>query len=162
MSESKLEGNWQAVLKKMDKIGDDVLEAAKLALHQNALVLERTIVKHFERQDLGWPKLNPAYKKYKTKRGLSNQVLIATSTLMQSITTQLSADGTEAFVGVLRTAPRKDGKKPVMIAAVHEYGSTKRKIKKRPFLEPSFKEKQQEFAKRYETKISEALAKVGR
>ena len=160
--ESKLIGPWEKVLKDMDKVGKTVLEAAQLANLQNAHVLERTIVKHIENQDLGWKKLDPAYKKYKERKRLSNQILIATSTLMNSITVQITKDKLGAFVGVLRLSKRKDGKPPVLIAAVHEFGSPARGIPKRPYLRPSFKEKEAEMRERYKKLISKALEEVGR
>lgn len=160
---SKLEGDWNKVVRNLDKLGTKVVEAGQLGLQQSAMTIEAAVVKHIVNQDLGWKALDPAYKKYKEKKGLSNQILIATSTLVNSVTTKQSADKMEAFVGVLRQGKkRKDGTAPVVIAAVHEFGSPKRGIPARPYLRPTFKEQLPKVQELVKKSLKKALDETGR
>jgi len=161
MTESGFTGNWDKAISDLDHLGTNVLNAVKLTTHQNALILQATITKHFQNQDLGWAALKKGYPEWKAAHGLSNQILIATSTLMQSITTNIVDGGMTAFVGVLRQSSRKDGADPISIAAVHEFGSEARSIKKRPYLIPSLKEDQPKMKERYVKAITDILSEVG-
>lgn len=72
------------------------------------------------------------------KRLRGKKILIATAQLWRSITVQPFGD--QVFVGVLRTAMRRDGTSGANIAAVHEFGTDRAgkfhniKIPKRSFL----------------------------
>lgn len=127
---------------------------------QGAYIIEEGLVGHIERQDLGWKALDPAYKTWKERKKLSNQIWIATSTLLNSITVQVEKDGEEITVGANRKAPGKDGEDPVLVARVHEFGSTKRGIDERPLFRPTYREKFPEIYKIVHGKIEDYLEKL--
>lgn len=158
---SQLTGPWKATERELRQIRAALLGRLRVATRQNAEMTRKGLVKHIQNQDLGWAKLKPTYLAYKKKKGLSTATLIATSQLMQSITTDLGHDKLSAFVGVLRSAKRKDGEKPEQIAAIHEYGSPRRKIPARPLFGPTMKEQQPHIVKRYRNAIDDALTVRG-
>lgn len=160
--ESRKEGPWKLSIEELLDLGEEVHEAIRLGTVQNAEVLKDTIVGHFENQDLGWAGLSPEYLKRKKETGKSTATLIASATLMNSITIEIAPDGLEASVGVNRKSGRKDGVDPVLIGAVMEYGSATRNIPARPFLKPSFEEKKQDMTDRYIRRVEEALAAVAK
>lgn len=155
-------GPWDKVQKDLNDLGKNLSNNLKLATEQNAEIVRKGLVKHIQNQDLRWKKLNKDYVKQKRKRRLSMVIWIATSQLMQSITKKMSSNRLSAFTGVLRTARRKDGENPVLIGEVHEFGSKKRGIPKRPLFVPTFKEKKPEIVKRYKKSIADVLDKVGK
>lgn len=162
MSDNKLTGDWKGVAEGLKSCNDAIRDGIKKATRKNAYILEAALVKHLQNQDLKWTALNPLYKKWKERSKLSNQILIATSTMMNSITTQMIDGDMGAFVGVLRTAAgRKRGKgkapKPVLLAAVHEYGIG---VPKRPLFAPTFKEKEKELSDNYTAAITKAIESV--
>ncbi len=157
---SKLEGDWDKIIKSLDGAGHMVMEGARLGLHQGALLLEKAIVGHLQNQDLGWQALNAAYKAWKERKKLSNQIGIATATMMNSITTVVMKDGDEIFVGANRQKKRADGEDPVLIAEVFEYGSVKRNIIARPLMRPSFVQTIPQIQKRVEINIEKSLKKL--
>lgn len=157
---SELTGNWKRAKYVIDNLDKIAKEPLKRATQKSALQVEATLVKHIQNQDLGWKGLNPAYKKYKERKKLSNQIWIATSVTINSITTKILNKGLSAFVGVLRTAKSKDGTSEVLIAKVHEYGSTARNIPARPLFRPTFKEMKPQIIKNYQKALEKALAKA--
>lgn len=148
MKDPLLYGDWEKALKVFSKFGDVVLDGARLGMKQGALMTEAALVGHIEKQDLGWRELSKSYAAYKKRKNLSNLTWVATSTTLNSITTDIQKDS--AFVGVLRTAPGKDGN-AVNIAATIEYGSEKRNIKARPLFRPTWQE--------MEPKVNERIMK---
>jgi hypothetical protein len=155
MSESKKEGPWKETIAELLAMGGEMDEALILATRQNAEMLKDTIVGHFEDQDLGWAPLSPRYAAKKKKRGRS-AILIDSGTLLQSVNYEISADGKEAIVGVNRKAGKK-GADAVLVGAVMEYGSGARNIPARPFLKPSFQEKEDAMRQNYIKKINAVL-----
>lgn len=159
---NEMTGPWQATERELLQMRASLLSRLGLATRQNAVMTRKGLVKHIQNQDLGWTKLKPAYLAYKKKKGLSTATLIATSQLMQSITTDISGDKLSAFVGVLRSSRRKDGEAPEQIAAIHEYGSPRRNIPARPLFQPTIKEEKQHIVERYRGAITEALTVRGK
>ena len=156
-SENGPTGDWKEALKRMDNLSANIKKNIQLATLQNSLVVVKALKLHIENQDLGWAKLNPAYLKYKIRKGRSRLTLVSTSTLLNSITYELKNDGLESFVGVLRKGKRKDGKPPTLIAAVMEYGSAARGIPARPLFRPTFKELLPKFQARYKKALKAAI-----
>ena len=77
----------------------------------------------------------------KIKKGESENILVATSTYFQSITSYVK--GNTAYAGVKREAryTGKDGSEEIAkIAAIHEYGSESGNIPKRELWKPSLEE----------------------
>lgn len=159
---NELTGPWKEFEGDLFGLKANLLSRLKLATIQSAEVTKRGVVKHLQKQDLGWKKLNDKYREWKRKKGLSTATLISTSQMMQSITIQEAADKMSAFVGVLRSGKRKDGEKPALIAAIHEYGSSARHIEARPLFRPTLKEAKPEIAKRYREALKEVTENVGR
>lgn len=159
---NQLTGPWREYESDLLRLKIALLSRLKLATLQSSEVTKRGLVKHLQKQDLGWKKLNDKYREWKRKKGLSTATLISTSQMMQSITTQEAPDKMSAFVGVLRSGKRKDGEKPALIAAIHEYGSSARHIDARPLFRPTLKEVRPEIIKRYRKALKEVANHVGR
>lgn len=163
MTESKLTGPWKEIARGLKGADDAIRAGIKKATAKNAYMLEAALVLHLQNQDLKWPALNPLYKKWKERKKLSNQMLIATSTLMNSITTQFFDNGMGAFVGVLRqTAGKKrpgqsKAVKPVLLAAVHEFGIG---VPARPLFAPTYAEKAKEIEENYIKAITKSIDEV--
>ena len=157
---SELNGDWkkvESVIRNFDKI---VYEPLVKATAKNAQMVEATLVQHIQNQALNWKPLSAAYEKYKKNKGLSNQIYIATSTLMNSITHAIRDGGLTAFIGVLRTARGPSGESEVMIGKVMEYGSAKRNIPARPLFRPTFKEMKPKIINNYKKALRAALKKA--
>lgn len=161
MSDSKLTGPWETVPDALREVNNAVRAGLKKATARNLRTLEATLVKHIQNQDLGWASLNPIYKKWKERNKLSNQIWIATSTTINSITTQLTDGDVGGFVGVLRqtrAAKKRGGKAKVAslasIAAIHEFGIG---VPKRPLFAPTLEEKGQEMQDNYINAVLKAL-----
>jgi len=114
---------------KMDK-------ASKLYITRMGSKAEGIAKKHMRNQDLGWESLKPSTIAQKARSGLSGNILIATSSYFQSITS--FTEGSTAFVGVRRTVRNKDGEIIANIAKIHEFGG--RNIPKRPLWKPTLDE----------------------
>lgn len=152
-------GDWDAAEKFLSKLADHIEDTIKLTNIQNARDVEAALVSHIQHQDLGWPALDPIYKRQKKQKGLSTNIMIATSTLMNSITIKVIDDGAEVFVGVLRKTRAKNGSPAVLIAAVHEFGSSKRSIPPRPLFRPTLTEKKEVMVKRLKVNLQNMIAK---
>ncbi len=154
---SEMNGPWKNLENGLNGFGLKLTSRLQLATLQNAETVRKVLVKHLQNQDLSWKPLDPAYLASKKKRGLSTATLIATSQLMQSITTELSGDRLSAFVGVLRSGKRNDGEPPVLIAEIHEFGSGARNIAARPLFRPTFKEVMPDVEDGYRKAVREVL-----
>lgn len=160
---NELTGEWEKALMVVKKLEKIIRKGINKGTITNAHLIEARAVKHIQNQDLRWKKLDPAYKRWKEKNRLSTDKLIATGTLMNSITVQVLKDGQEAFVGVLRKARGKNGEQLANIAAVHEFGSVRRKIPARPLFKPTFRESRKDMLKNYRKFIKKGLDRaVGR
>lgn len=93
----------------LKRLGDQMPEAIRSALLKSTLYLQGVV----------------------KEKKLSGQILrVQTGRLRSSIATQVLKVGQKSFVGIVGTN--------VVYAPVHEFGSRKRNIKKRPFLTPTF------------------------
>lgn len=158
---STFHGDWEKTPKKMEALAKLITKNLKLANAQNLQVTRAVLVKHIQNQDLKWQKLKPQYVEQKKKKRLSTHILIATSEMMQSITTKVASNKMSGFVGVNRTAKRKDGQKTFLVAKIHEFGSKKRGIPKRPLFQPTFRQTKRKAISRYKKAIKKALDKIG-
>lgn len=131
-------GNWNLVGDLVNNLHQDIKESNKIMLKRIGLEAEKRAVDHLQKQDLSWEALKPETLKRKTKKGLSEKILIATSSYFQSITSW--ADSQTAYAGVKRTARNKEGQEIANIAKIHEYGSKVRNIPARPLWKPVFRE----------------------
>tara|TARA_R110000850_G_scaffold101122_2_gene209301 strand:- start:888 stop:1364 length:477 start_codon:yes stop_codon:yes gene_type:complete len=135
---TKLIGDWLKVdhiTKRIEQLGKETMIEG---LVKTGLFAEGTAKKHMSRQDLGWKALNKDYKDYKKSKGLSTNTLVATSAYFQAITS--FSKGKQVNVGVKKVARDKEGNEIANIAAIHEFGSTKRGIPARPLWKPTLDE----------------------
>lgn len=132
-------GDWDLVLNLASNMSADIQRANKITLMQLSSRAEAMAVKHLRDQDLKWRKLNPDYAKRKASQGLSDKILIATSSMFQSVTSQVNQQGTQSFAGVLKKARNKKGVVIADIALTMEYGSVKQGIPARPLWRPVYK-----------------------
>lgn len=135
---TKLIGDWL----KVDHITQQLEVLGKQAmvegLVKTGLYAEGKAKSHISKQDLGWKQLNQKYKAYKAKKGLSTNILVSSSAYFQAITSYTV--GKQVNVGVKKVARDKEGNEIANIAAVHEFGSTKRNIPARPLWKPTLDE----------------------
>lgn len=110
---------------KLDDMSKRVEQAVDQALHQEALLLHRTIVQGIREQAPGGQKflpLSPATLAIRRFRGFSaTKALIVTGDLRNSVRVVKDKDG--YFVGVHRTAKNRKGESLANVAAIHEYGA---------------------------------------
>ena len=149
-----LTGDWKGIERKLASLGSDLDDALEVATEQNAQETRTALVMHIQNQDLGWTELDPAYVRAKESKSLSNQTLIATGTLLSSITVY-KKDKFSAFVGALRSAGSRNA--TWFIAPIMEFGSPKRNIPARPLFRPTFKEMKRKMIERYEKAIEKVL-----
>jgi len=97
---------------------------------------KKQLLRHIENQDLNWRSLNPQYKEWKIKNGLSEKIWKATSLLKDSIQVIKNDDGSW-FVGISGDIKYPDGTSVSLVAMVHEYGSPSRGIPARPLFRPT-------------------------
>lgn len=129
-------GEWDRVRLAIMMLKKEAQKSKSISLKRTGLFAEGEAKKHVSRQDLNWKPLNKEYLRRKKKRGLSNKILVATSTYFQSITSFVDMD--TAYAGVRRVSRYKDGKSVANIAKIHEYGSKERNIPARPLWRPTF------------------------
>lgn len=129
-------GDWDLVLNLANNMSQDVKLANRQVLAQLASRAEGLAVKFIRDQNLPWPKLSDQYLEYKRRQGLSTKILVATSTLFQSITSQVYAN--YSFAGVFRKNKAANGEFVSDIAKIMEYGSIKRGIPPRKLWKPVF------------------------
>lgn len=154
---TKLTGDWNGALKKMDGLNEAILKNLKTATLQSSIETRDTLKKHIEDQDLPWPAHTKQYAKYKARKKKSNLKWVLTGYSLDSMTYKILKNGLEAFVGMLRTGKRKDGKPAELIGKVMEYGSVARGIKARPLFRPTWKEMKPKIQDRYKRALAAAL-----
>jgi hypothetical protein len=110
-----------------------------MSLARFGLKAEGIAKKHINRQDLGWRPLDPATLAQKIRAGHSENILVATSSYFQSITSWVFG-GQTALAGVKRSARNEDGELLANIAAVQEFGSESAGIPARPLWKPTYEE----------------------
>ncbi len=125
-------GDWDVVGLLTANLSKEMKASQRIALKKVALKMEGTAKKHMARQDLGWEALKPSTIAQKARKGLSNKILIATSTYFQSIKSWVK--GNTAYAGVNRKTTTEDGKVLADIAKIHEFSKTT----KRPLWKPTF------------------------
>jgi len=136
--EFKKVGDWKRVERLIGRIDNEMRKAQMLSLKRFGLKAEAIAKTHISRQDLNWQELTPEYLEKKVREGKSENILVATSSYFQSITTYVLVD--TVYSGVTRKAINKDGKIIADIAKVHEYGSKSGGIPARPLWKPTLQE----------------------
>lgn len=133
-----LTGDWKAVEALVNSLKAEIVEANNQALAQAALKGEGIAKEHISKQDLNWTPLKAATVSAKVKKGQSENILVATSTYFQSITSWHTKG--KAYVGIKKQVVEEDGALVADIARTLEYGSVTRNIPERPLWQPTMKE----------------------
>lgn len=135
----KKTGDWEKVKRLIKELAPEFQRARVKSLKRFGLKAEALAKLHMSKQDLGWPPLKPSSLAAKIRKGYSENILIASSSYFQSITSWV--DDTTSYAGVKREAKNAEtGEVIANIAAVHEYGSRVRNIPPRPLWQPVGKE----------------------
>ena len=169
-----LTGSWAEVERLLGDLGSRLRAEAGKATAENLQLIEKTVVRHLDRQDLPWPPLSPAYRRYKERtrsprwrqrrlrsgrsnpRSLSEKTLIATGAMRNAITSYQTGPYS-GEVGISRQESYAAGEKLVNVAWVHERGSRDKTIPARPLWEPTAEELQAKLARRYAGALRRAL-----
>jgi hypothetical protein len=144
MSGMKKIGNWSGVREITSSLQSDLTNACNVSAKQFGLIAEGIAKEHISKQDLPWAPLSEDYVEQKKKKGLSENILVATSSYFQSITSW--AEGMNGYAGVKKKVYNEDGEEISDIAKTHEYGTSiagRNKnvtIPARPLWQPTIKE----------------------
>jgi len=133
-------GDWEKIAELVANMSQEIEKANETSLKRFGLKAEGTAKKHMSNQDLGWEALKPATLANKVRKGLSENVLIATSSYFQAITSWFDKENMAVNIGVKKTAKDSDGNEIADIARVHEYGSLSGNIPARPLWKPTLDE----------------------
>lgn len=133
-------GDWEKTAYLITHMAEEMKKAQLLALKRFGLKAEGNAKSHMSKQDLGWVALRPATISAKLRKGYSENILIATSSYFQSITSWVDEAEMKTHVGVKKGAKGRNGELIEDIAAVHEYGSRSGGIPARPLWTPVFAE----------------------
>lgn len=131
-------GDWDKVKALVANLGNELRKSQEICLSRFALKTEAIAKTHMSTQDLGWKSLKAATVARKIRRVESENILIATSTYFQSITSW--TDNETAYAGVKRDVVNKEGVKVLDIAKLHEFGTKAGGIPARPLWKPTWDE----------------------
>ena len=115
-------------------------------MYREAVLLQRTVRDHIDKQDLKWQPLSDAYFNYKKREGLEVGKWAATTTLYDQIQVHRAAPGVYHVGGrrgELYERPQMvDGQEVYLLEVnqliqIHEYGLLSRNIPARPLFIPS-------------------------
>jgi len=139
----RLSGGWDKVARLLTTGPARIQGAARRALLQEGHYLRGKVVQGFTSQAPGglpFKPLSPRTLETRRQRGFrGTKILIVTGDLRNSISVLTLHGGDAVFVGVARTARRRDsGDLQENIAATHEFGATRgtATIPARPFIGP--------------------------
>lgn len=125
MSGMKKVGNWKGVNNVISTLANDLDDSCRKSAMQFGLIAEGIAKEHISKQDLPWPALSEDYVEDKKDAGLSENILVSTSTYFQSITSWAEKQkGYIGFAGVKKRVLNKDGEEVADIAKTHEYGTS--------------------------------------
>lgn len=130
----ELTGDWKGATLTLKNLNNSIRSSGRQALKKAGLYAEGQAKRHLSAQDLPWRPLKPETVAQNIRKGESTNILTATSTYFQNITSFVSGD--VAFAGVRRTVKTRDGDILADIARVLEYGSRIRNIEARPLWKP--------------------------
>ena len=92
----------------------------------------------FQKKKLGWKPLSKDYQHYKKKEGRNTKGLIYHGALLKATDSRVNIEGKTLGIKVFNN---------MNYAAVHEFGSKKKNIPKRPFIKPALEKTQKELPK---------------
>ncbi|WP_375560279.1 hypothetical protein ACE193_21615 [Bernardetia sp. OM2101] len=142
----KRTGDFGKANKLFSNFVENVTKAERTVIAKVALKAEQMAVDRIKSQPSEWKRLNPAYlkrklggswgrirkdgKRDKRFKNKSEKILIASSTYINSITSNTTS--LVGYAGVPKSAKYDNSESVAKIAAIHEYGSTKNNIPARP------------------------------
>ncbi|MBI4621045.1 MAG: hypothetical protein HY739_12940 [Desulfobacterales bacterium] len=133
-------GDWDRLSRNLDNMARRFKSDVGKRIGKNLMKIERKILDHMDKQDLGWDELDPEYAARKEKAGLDPDTLRATNTMYENITTD-QPNELEGSVGVKRGVKTKDGEEITDIAIIHEQPDNDgTKIPARKLWEPTWNE----------------------
>ena len=138
MASFKKIGDWEKVAILAARLKYEMMIAQQKSLKRFGLKVEAITKTHMSTQDLNWAELSPDYLARKVRNGDSDNILIATNSYRQSVTSYVIND--VVFVGVKKTVVDEEGNEIANIARVHEFGYEPNNIPARPLWQPSFDE----------------------
>jgi hypothetical protein len=112
-------GDWGRLEKILNNVARNFKSDIGKTIGKNLMKIERKVLDHMDKQDLGWKELDPKYAAKKEKAGLDPDTLRATNTMYENITTD-QPNEFEGSVGVKRGVKTKDGEDLTDIAIIHE------------------------------------------
>lgn len=132
-------GDWEKATLLIKNLKQEIEDAHIKSLQRFGLKMESVVLNHISKQDLGWKPLDPKYLSQKVKKGLSENILVATSDYYNSIQSWVDKSKKVAYIGVKKGKKDKEGNEIGHIARVHEFGSSSGRIPARPLWKPSYK-----------------------
>lgn len=143
----QLTGDWGRLSRVLDGTANKFKSQQGKAIGRSLKKIERAVLGHLDKQDLGWDPLNEDYAARKEEKGLSPDTLRATNEMYQNITTD-QPSAWKGAVGVTRGVKTKDGEEVTDIALIHEQPEDDGKvIPARKLWAPTFEETKEEVAK---------------
>lgn len=133
-------GDWEKAARLIANLGEEMQKARTQSLRQWGLKAEALAKKHISAQDLGWEELKADTIAEKIRNGYSENILVASSSYFQSITSWVDASKGVTYVGVRRSVRNADGEIISDIAKLHEFGSPSRNVPARPLWQPTLEE----------------------
>jgi len=167
-------GDWNRVTDRLGNIGRRIKDSCGDAMSEGIALIEKTVVKHIDNQDLDWPPLSDKYARYKERtrsgkwrrkrrkagksspRRLSEKMLIATGAYRNAITSH-KISPFHGEVGVSRQEAYDDGEKIANIGQIMEEGTRDGRIPARPHWEPSAEAVESKIEKRFEKALAEVF-----
>lgn len=135
-----LTGDWEKCLGTLANGADNIKRNMSRTIRRKMVDVERIVLAHVDRQDLGWDELSDDYAAQKERKGLSPDTLRASNQMYSNITTR-QIDSFTGAVGVKRGVKTKDGEDITDIALIHEQPDNDgKKIPARKLWEPTFNE----------------------
>lgn len=141
----KLMGNWEEVVRQINRLGPEVKKSSLGAQMKVATVIATKVKRHIRDQDLPWAPLHDDYQRKKQQKGLSGKTLMAYKTYYENIEVWKVGNQHLLNIGVKRgiytheLSGRKSKIDVATIAAIHEFSSGK-KLPRRPLWNPSIGE----------------------
>lgn len=136
----QMQGDWEKAALLIKNLKEECEKAHITSLQRFGLKMEEVVLNHISKQDLGWKPLDPKYLSSKVKKGLSDNILVATSDYFNAIQSWVDKSKRTAYIGVKKGKKDREGNEIGHIARVHEYGAKGGKIPARPLWKPSFDE----------------------
>ena len=170
-----LTGDWDKITDRLSNAAGRLKKSCNAGMSESIALIEKTVVKHIDDQDLNFAPLSKGYARYKERtrsgkwrrkrkkggksspRRLSEKTLIATGAYRNAITSH-KISPFDGEVGVSRQEAYDGGEKIANIGQILEEGTRDGRTPPRPHWEPSAKEVEDKIAKIFEKKLIEVFS----